>query len=55
MITSNWLLRGEYLYYSLGSSPSVVIGSATHLGIPSSYTWGSTNVSVARAALSDKF
>jgi opacity protein-like surface antigen len=22
MITNNWLLRGEYLYYSLGNSPS---------------------------------
>jgi hypothetical protein len=33
VITNNWLLRGEYLYYSLGSSPSVVIGSPNHLGI----------------------
>jgi len=55
MITNNWLLRGEYLYYSLGDAPSVVIGSAKYPGIPSSYTWSSTNVSVARAALSDKF
>jgi hypothetical protein len=31
MITPNWLLRGEYLYYSLESSPSVVAGSVTPL------------------------
>ena len=27
MIANNWLLRGEYLYYSLNSSPSTVVGS----------------------------
>jgi outer membrane immunogenic protein len=53
MITNNWLLRGEYLYYSLSSSPSVVAASAT--GFPSGYSWSNTNVSVARAALSYKF
>jgi outer membrane immunogenic protein len=53
MITNNWLLRAEYLYYSLGNSPSVAVGSAN--GLPSGYSWSSTNVSVARAALSDKF
>jgi outer membrane immunogenic protein len=53
MITNNWLLRGEYLYYSLNSSPSVVAGSPT--GFPSGYSWSNTNVSVARAALSYKF
>jgi len=55
MITNNWLLRGEYLYYSLNSSPSVVAGSGNYPGFPSGYSWSNTNVSVARAALSYKF
>jgi outer membrane immunogenic protein len=54
MIANDWLLRGEYLYYSLNSSPSTVVGSAGPPG-PSGYSWSNTNVSVARAALSNKF
>jgi outer membrane immunogenic protein len=56
MITPNWLLRGEYLYYSLESSPSVVADSVkpTPLGA-SGYSWSNTNAGVARAALSYKF
>ena len=47
MITNNWLLRGEYLYYSLGNSPSVVVGSAN-----SACTCTSPNFSfVARSPL----
>jgi outer membrane immunogenic protein len=53
MMTNNWLLRGEYLYYSLNSSPSTVAGSTGPLG-PSGYSWSNTNLSVARAALSYK-
>ena len=55
MITNNWLLRGEYLYYSLNSSPSAVVSAANYPAIPSGYSWSSTNVSVARAGLSYKF
>jgi outer membrane immunogenic protein len=55
MITNNWLLRGEYLYSGLNSSPSVVAGSGNFPGFPSGYSWSNTNVSVARAALSYKF
>ncbi len=55
MISPNWLLRGEYLYYSLNSSPSVVAGNGNFPGFPSGYSWSNTNVSVARAALSYKF
>jgi outer membrane immunogenic protein len=56
MITPKWLLRGEYLYYSLESSPSVVAGSVTPLPLgASAYSWGNTNASVARAALSYRF
>jgi len=53
MIADDWLLRGEYLYYSLNSSPSTVVGSAGAPG-PSGYSWSNTNMSVARAALSYK-
>jgi outer membrane immunogenic protein len=56
MITPNWLLRGEYLYYSLGSSPSVVVGSVTPIPPGASgYSWSNTNASVGRAALNYKF
>jgi outer membrane immunogenic protein len=55
MITDKWLLRGEYLYYNLGNSPAIVVGAANHPGIPSGYSWSSTNVSVARMAMSYKF
>jgi outer membrane immunogenic protein len=55
MITNNWLLRGEYLYYSLNSSPSVVVSPGIPGALPSGYSWSSTNVSVARAGLSYKF
>jgi outer membrane immunogenic protein len=55
MMTNNWLLRGEYLYYSLNNSPSAVAGAGNYPGRPSGYSWSSTNVSVARAALSYKF
>jgi outer membrane immunogenic protein len=55
MITNNWLLRGEYLYYGLNSSPSVVAGAGNFPAFPSGYSWSNTNVSVARAALSYKF
>jgi outer membrane immunogenic protein len=53
MIASDWMLRGEYLYYSFDSSPSTVVGSAGPPG-PSGYSWSNTNMSVARAALSYK-
>jgi hypothetical protein len=55
MIANNWLLRGEYLYYSLDNSPSVVVTPAIPGALPSGYSWSNANVSVARAALSDKF
>ncbi len=55
MITNNWLLRGEYLYYSLESSPSVVAVSGNSPGFPSGYSWSNTTASVVRAGLSYKF
>jgi outer membrane immunogenic protein len=54
-ITNNWLLRGEYLYYHFNSGPSVVAQSINFPTFPSSYSWSSTNVSVARVGMSYKF
>jgi opacity protein-like surface antigen len=55
MISPNWLLRGEYLYYGLNSAPSGVVSPGFAGGLPSGYSWSNTNASVARAALSYKF
>jgi outer membrane immunogenic protein len=55
MVLPNWLMRGEYLYYSLNSAPSVVTSPGFAGGLPSGYSWSNTNASVARAALSYKF
>lgn len=54
-ITSNWLLRSEYLFYRLNSSRSVIATSANFPGFPSRYVWGDTNISEARLGLSYKF
>jgi outer membrane immunogenic protein len=55
MISPNWLLRGEYLYYSLNGAPSALAGNGNFPGLPSGYSWSNTNASVARAALSYRF
>jgi outer membrane immunogenic protein len=55
MISPNWLLRGEYLHYSLNNAPSVVVANGNFPGFPSGYSWSNTTVDVARAALSYKF
>jgi opacity protein-like surface antigen len=54
-MTTNWLLRGEYLFYSLSGSPSVVVPVANYPGFPSGYSWSNTNVGVGRLGLSYKF
>lgn len=55
MMTNNWLLRAEYLYYGFNSGPNVVGASATFPAFPSNYVWGKNNVNVARAGVSYKF
>jgi outer membrane immunogenic protein len=54
-IAANWLLRGEYLLYSLSGFPSVVAASANYPTSPSRYSWSNTNVGTARLGLSYKF
>jgi outer membrane immunogenic protein len=54
-MTPNWMLRGEYLFYSLGGFPSVVVPSTNYPALPSGYSWSNTNVGVGRVGLSYKF
>jgi outer membrane immunogenic protein len=54
-ITPNWLLRGEYLFYSLGGFPSAAVPAANYPASPSAYSWSNTNVGTARLGLSYKF
>jgi outer membrane immunogenic protein len=54
-MTPNWMLRGEYLFYSLGGFPSVLVPSANYPALPSGYSWSNTNVGVGRVGLSYKF
>src|SRR6516225_1019049 len=54
-IAANWLLRGEYLLYSLSGFPSVVAASDNYPTSPSRYSWSNTNAGTARLGLSYKF
>jgi outer membrane immunogenic protein len=54
-MTPNWLLRGEYLFYSLSGFPSVVVASANYPTLPSNYSWSNTNAGTARLGVSYKF
>lgn len=53
-MTSNWLLRGEYLFYRL-SGASAVGTSATFPGNPSGYVWSDMDVNEGRVGVSYKF
>ncbi len=53
-MTSNWLLRGEYLFYRLGGA-SAVGTSANVPQFPSSYLWSNMNINEGRVGLSYKF
>jgi len=54
-ITTNWLLRAEYLFYDFGHAPNVAVlpvgGSANSSG----FSWTATNVNVVRGGVSYKF
>ncbi len=54
-VTPNWLLRGEYFFYSLSGFPSVVVASASYPALPSAYSWSNTNVGIGQLGLSYKF
>jgi outer membrane immunogenic protein len=55
MMTQNWLLRAEYLYYGFDSGPNVVGTAPGFAAFPSNFVWGKNNVNVMRAGLSYKF
>jgi outer membrane immunogenic protein len=55
-MTSNWLVRAEYLFYRFDNPPNVVVPASAGGSLnPSGFLWSATNVSVARAGLSYKF
>jgi outer membrane immunogenic protein len=53
-LSNNWLLRGEYLFYRLGSESTIAIDARLPT-FPAGFTWESVNVHNARLALSYKF
>jgi outer membrane immunogenic protein len=53
-MTVHWLLRGEYLFYSLSNAPSVVVPAPNYPAFPSGFSWSNTNVGVGRLGLSYK-
>jgi outer membrane immunogenic protein len=53
-MTSNWLLRGEYLFYRLGGA-SAVGTIATFPANPSGYVWSDMDVNEGRVGASYKF
>ena len=55
MVTDNWSVRAEYLYYQFNKGPNITTQSPAAAGLPSNFVWASSNVSVARAGLSYKF
>lgn len=54
-ITTNWLLRAEYLFYNFGHAPNVVVAAVGGSANPSGFSWTATNLSVLRGGLSYKF
>ena len=55
--TSHWHFRGEYLFYDLDSSQSVVAaaGPAIVAAFPSGFSWSDARIHVVRAGLNYKF
>lgn len=56
-INTNWLIRGEYLYYDLDSFGATVSGAGPALvpGATWTYNWGHTTVQTGRVGVSYKF
>jgi outer membrane immunogenic protein len=55
MITKNWLVRAEYLFYSFGNGANAIGFSTAFPASPSNYVWGRYNINVARVGFSYKF
>jgi outer membrane immunogenic protein len=54
-MTRNWSLRAEYLFYRFDGGSGAVVTPAAFPAFPSSFSWGRTNVDVARVGLSYRF
>jgi outer membrane immunogenic protein len=55
-VTSNWLLRAEYLYYRLPGASADATGNPNNFpGFTIRYNWSDFDVQVARVGLSYKF
>jgi len=55
MVTNNWSVRGEYLFYQFNRGLNVIATSVNFPAFPSNYVWGRTNINVVRAGVSYKF
>jgi outer membrane immunogenic protein len=55
MVTDNWTVRAEYLYYQFAKGPNVDATQPSAGAFPSNFVWGKPDVSVAQAGLSYKF
>ena len=55
MVTDNWTVRAEYLYYRFNKGENTIATSAGFPANPSNFVWAASNISVARAGLSYKF
>jgi outer membrane immunogenic protein len=54
MMTDNWTVRAEYLYYQFAKGPNIT-ATTPLAGFPSNFVWGKTRLSIAQAGLSYKF
>jgi outer membrane immunogenic protein len=55
MVTDNWTVRAEYLYYQFAKGRNVDATQPSAVAFPSNFVWGKSEVSVAQAGLSYKF
>jgi outer membrane immunogenic protein len=55
MMTGNWFVRAEYLYYRFAKGPSVLGSSAVFPAFPSNFVWSSTDLNVVRGGVSYRF
>jgi len=51
MMTGNWSVRAEYLYYHFSKGENVTATTAASPTFPSNFAWAATTIGVARAGL----
>lgn len=55
MAAANWIVRAEYLHYSLGKGPNVSVFPAGFPTFGNNFSWDRTNINTVRVGLSYKF